>query len=225
MLSATSRANSVIRLTINFESSTDKGFVEACHQLLADHIYLSQQDYGNFLNTPDGMKWFDTENWEGSEQLKDMANEFGKSMCFYTRKDGTMVAIAKFRWVTTSKDGGKSWTQPVRPKSLISAWGKVWAQKTSNNQYIMIYNPHPVHRWPLVILTSNDGITFSNPKSVNGPLPERRYNGKYKDLGVSYHRGLSHWNNDGTWTDDDIWLVYSLNKEDILISRIPVPLQ
>ena len=86
----------------------------------------------------------------------------------------------------------------------------------------LIYNPHPVNRWPMVMLTSDDGVTFRHPKSVNGQLPDRRYEGKYKDIGVSYHRGLSHWNNDGSWKDDDVWLVYSLHKEDILISRIPL---
>lgn len=209
----------------DYNTAKDKGFVEACEQLLDDPIYLAQQDYGNFLNPEDKMKWFNSKNWEGSEQLKDMANEFGKSMCFYTRDDGTIVSISKFRWVTTSKDGGKTWKQPVRPKSLITAWGKVWAQKTPDSKYVIIYNPHPVHRYPLVMLTSNDGITFSNPKSVNGPFSEKRYEGLFKDTGVSYHRGLTKWNNDGTWIDRDMWLVYSLHKEDILISKIPVPVQ
>lgn len=207
-----------------FESSPEEGFVEACRQLLADKLYLSQQDYGYLLDPEDRMKWLNPDNWEGSEQLKDMAKEFGKAMCFYTRKDGTMVALSKFRWVNTSADGGKTWEQPVRPKSLNTGWGKVWAQGTSDDRYVLIYNPHSINRWPLLLLTSADGVTFSHPMSVNGPLPERRYDGKYKDIGVSYHRGLSHWNNDGSWNDENLWLVYSLHKEDIRISRIPLPI-
>ena len=77
---------------------------------------------------------------------------------------------------------------------------------------------------PVLMVTSEDGIAFSHPYSVNGALPDQRYEGKFKGHGISYHRVLSHWNNDGTWTDNDLWLVYSLNKEDILISRIPFPL-
>lgn len=207
-----------------FESSPEERFVQACRQLLADKLYLSQQDYAYLLDPEDRMEWFDPENWEGSEQLKDMASEFGKALCYYERKDGTMVALSKFRWVSTSADGGKTWEQPVRPKSLNTGWGKVWGQGTSDGRYVLIYNPHPINRWPLLLLTSDDGITFSHPMSVNGPLPERRYEGKYKDIGVSYHRGLSHWNNDGTWIDENLWLVYSLHKEDIRISRIPFPL-
>lgn len=208
----------------SFESATDCGFVEACRQLLSDHLYLSQQDYGNLLDPENRMKWFSPNNWKGDAQLKDIASEFGKAMCFFERKDSTLVAISKFRWVTTSPDGGETWAQPVRPKSLITGGGKVWGQRTFDGRYVLIYNPHPRNRWPLVLLTSDDGITFSNPMSINGQLPGQRYEGKSKDTGVSYQRGLSHYNNDGSWKDDALWLVYSLNKEDILISRIPIPL-
>jgi hypothetical protein len=52
-------------------------------------------------------------------------------------------------------------------------------------------------------------------------LPEIRYEGKNKDRGLSYHRGLSKWNNDGSIKDDGVWIVYSVNKEDIVVSRIP----
>ena len=208
----------------SFETASDPGFVEACRLLLADHLYLSQQDYGNLLDPEDRMKWTDPENWEGSDPLKDMASEFGKAMCFFERRDGTLVGLSKFRWVTTSSDGGETWTQPVRPKSLVTGGGKVWGQRTSDGRYALFYNPDPDKRWPLVMLTSDDGITFSEPFALHGSLPGQRYEGKFKGAGYSYHRGLSHWNKDGTWKDDDLWLVYSLNKEDILISRIPFPL-
>lgn len=205
-----------------FETSEDKGFVEACHQLLADHLYLSQQDYGNLLDQEHRMQWFDPKNWQDDDLLRDIATDFGKAMCFFKRQDGTLVAVSKRRWVTTSADSGKTWAQPIRPKSLITGGGKVWGQKISDGRYVLIYNPDIDKRWPLAMLTSNDGITFSNPMSINGELPEQRYEGKFKDKGVSYHRGLSKWNDDGTWKDNAIWLVSSLNKEDILISRIPV---
>jgi hypothetical protein len=73
------------------------------------------------------------------------------------------------------------------------------------------------------MLTSDDGITFRNPYAIHDELPPRRYEGLHKDLGASYHRGLSKWNNDGSRKDDAIWMVYSLNKEDIRVVRITVP--
>jgi len=207
-----------------FETCNDKGFVEACRQLLSDRIYLQQQDYGNMLDPDQRMKWNDPENWEGDNQLKKEADNFGKAMCFFERKDGSMVGIGKNRWVTVSNDNGNTWTQPVKPSSLISGMGKVWGQKAPDGKYLLIYNPHPKNRWPLALLTSHDGIIFSHPYAVHGELPEKRYDGLYKDPGLSYHRGLSNWNNDGSRKDNAVWMVYSLNKEDIKVIRIPCPI-
>ena len=52
-----------------------------------------------------------------------------------------------------------------------------------------------------------------------------RYPGLYKDFGPQYTRGLAEWSNDGSFDPDAIWLVYSVNKEDIWLSRIPLPLK
>ena len=205
-----------------YDSSGDKGFVEACRQLLANRLFLLQQDYGRLLDPVVRMKWNDPKNWEGDAAAKKDADGFGKAMCFFERKDGALVGVGKKRWVTISHDGGGTWEQPVRPESLVSGMGKVWGQKISDGRYALIYNPDPKNRWPLAMLTSDDGITFRNPQAVHGDLPVRRYEGLYKDLGASYHRGLCKWNNDGSWKDDALWLVYSLNKEEIRVIRVPV---
>jgi nicotinamidase-related amidase len=205
----------------SFEKSNDKGFKDACRQLLADKIYLEQQDYGNLLDPSQRMKWNDPSAWNGSDELKKEAGNFGKGMSFFERKDGAIVGLGKKRWVTVSHDNGKTWDQPVRPLSLISGMGKVWGQKTPDERYALVYNPDLSRRWPLIIVTSDDGITFGNPMAVHGELPQRRYDGLYKDPGLSYHRGLSKWNNDCTRTDNAMWMVYSLNKEDIRVIRIP----
>ena len=205
-----------------YDTCAEKGFVEACRQLLADRLFLQQQDYGRLLDSGQRMKWNDPKVWDGDTKLKKDAEDFGKAMCFFERKDGAIVGVGKKRWVTISRDGGRTWEQPVRPESLISNMGKVWGQKTSNGRYALIYNPDLEHRWPLAMLTSDDGITFRDPHAVHGDLPARRYDGLYKDPGASYHRGLGKWNNDGSWKDDALWLVYSLNKEEIRVIRVPV---
>mgnify|MGYP002350043423 CR=1 FL=1 len=206
-----------------YTTSDDKGFVQACDQLLSDHLFLLQQDYGNLLNPENRMKWNDPQNWEGDSLVKQSAVNFGKAMCFFKRKDGAMVGIGKNRWVTISRDKGKTWSQPEKPETFISGMGKVWGQRIPDGRYVLVYNPDLSRRWPLAILTSNDGITFSDPYAIHDELPARRYAGLHKDAGASYHRGLSEWNNDGSFKDDALWLVYSLNKEDIRVVRIPVP--
>jgi hypothetical protein len=61
---------------------------------------------------------------------------------------------------------------------------------------------------------------------VHGELPPQRYVGKYKDLGAQYMRGLAEWANDGSFADKQaMWLIYSVSKEDIWISRVPLPVK
>ena len=205
-----------------FTTAKDSGFVKACEELLADHVFLQQQDYGVLLDPDQRMKWNDPANWEGDEALKKDAAEFGKAICFFHRKDGALVAVMKRRWVTVSQDNGKTWSQPVRPDSLITGMGKVWGQKTSDNRYALIYSPDPSRRWPVAMLTSDDGITFRHPYALHGDIPPKRYEGGGKSPGISYMRGLSDWNNDGSWKDKALWLVYSVNKEEIRVIRVPV---
>jgi hypothetical protein len=205
-----------------YKKAKDRGLVKACKQLLADRLFLQQQDYGNLLDPGQRMKWNDPAKWEGDARLKKDAAEFGKAMCFFQRKDNTLVAVSKRGWVTVSCDGGKNWSQPVRPPSLVTGMGKVWGQQTSDGRYALIYNPDPSRRWPLAMLTGDDGITFRDPHALHEELPAKRYEGNNKSPGASYMRGLSKWNNDGSWKDEGLWLVYSLNKEEIRVIRVPL---
>lgn len=206
-----------------FDTTTNRLFVEACRQLLADKVYLHQQDYGVLLDEPDRMKWFNLTNWVADSYELKAAEDFGKASCFFTRKDGTLVCVNKKRWVTFSHDGGATWKRPIRPPSLITGMGKVWGQPLPDGRYVLIYNPDPSRRWPLAMLTSDDGITFSHPYALHDALPPKRYEGKNKSPGASYHRGLSKWNDDGSWKKDGaLWMVYSLNKEEIRVIRVPV---
>jgi hypothetical protein len=204
-----------------FINAKDAGFVTACQQLLGNHLYLEQQDNGKLLNPADRIKWHDYSLWTGSETERPAEGEFGKAMCFFRRADGALVAVMKKRWVTVSHDDGKTWSQPVRPPSLITNMGKVWGQKTPGGRYILTYNPHASLRYPLVLVTSRDGITFQDMHALHGPLPEVRYTGRAKSRGASYGRGISQWASDGSRKDNAAWLVYSINKEEICVTCIP----
>jgi len=203
------------------DSSSDPGFVEACRQLLANGMFLQQQDYGLLLDPAERMKWNDPANWPDDPRLRHDAEEFGKAMCFFQRDGGEWVGLSKSRWVTVSRDDGKTWTQPDRPSTLITGGGKVWGQRTPTGKYILVYNPHPALRHPLAIVTSDDGVTFSHMRALHGELPPLRFPGKYKDPGASYTRGISLWSSDGSRKEDDaIWLVFSVNKEEIWVCRL-----
>ena len=50
-----------------------------------------------------------------------------------------------------------------------------------------------------------------------------RYGGNYKSYGPQYTRGIQEGN--GIPYDKNLWVTYSVNKEDMWISRIPVPVK
>jgi hypothetical protein len=89
----------------------------------------------------------------------------------------------------------------------------------------MIYIPQSDHRYPMAITRSNDGITFKDMRVIHGEVAPQRYEGRAKDIGPQYLRGVSEWGSDGSREEKDcIWTIYSMNKEDIWVSRIPVPI-
>jgi hypothetical protein len=59
---------------------------------------------------------------------------------------------------------------------------------------------------------------------IQGELPIQRYAGLHRSIGPQYIRGVSHWANDGSRSENVMWLVYSMAKEDIWVSRVPLPM-
>ncbi|MHC4213317.1 MAG: hypothetical protein ACYSWP_08100, partial [Planctomycetota bacterium] len=146
-----------------------------------------------------------------------------KAFNWYTRKDGNVVGLFKAGYTVLSKDGGKTWTDIKMLPSVIVGHAKMWAQQTDDGRYAFVWNPHFEWRYPLVVATSDDGYTFSNMACVHGELPFMRYRGDAKDVGPQYIRGISPGN--GNPPGNDLWLAYSLHKEDIWVSRIPLPIR
>jgi len=76
-----------------------------------------------------------------------------------------------------------------------------------------------------VVTASDDGITFRDMQVVHGEVPPRRYIGQGKDMGPQYVRGIAEWAGDTPSIDKSaVFVIYSLSKEDIWVSRIPVPI-
>jgi hypothetical protein len=196
-----------------YQASTDKEFVNACDELLANHLYLEQQDGGDLL---------------GDQRMKPYngaPRDFGKAFCFFHRPDGTLIGIAKKAYVVESHNDGKTWSGPTRLESFKGGTAKEWIQRTSDGQFAWAHDPFPADRYPLVVLTSPDGITFRDMRVVHGEVPRQRYAGLNKNIGPQYVHGITSWANDGSRTDSAMWLAYSVNKEDIWVSRVPVPIR
>ena len=208
-----------------FEKSEDEGFKAACREAVNNRPLLEQQDYGVFLGER-RMKWHDEKNWPGGK-IGGFGDfwVFGKAQCFYHRADGTLMSISKMGFVTQSADEGQTWSLPVIPKGVVGGSGKLWAQKTPDGRYAMIYIPQRSARYPMAVTTSDDGITFTNMRVIHGEVSPQRYAGRAKGGGPQYLRGVAEWGGDAPSLDkNSIWVIYSVNKEDIWVSRIPVPI-
>jgi hypothetical protein len=191
-----------------YKKSIDQGFVEACEALLADKLMTLQ--------------WRDEDRGlDGFYEVR----EAGSALSYFHRKDGQVVALWKHSRSALSSDGGRTFSKPVKVPTLVMSGGKVWGQRTEDGRYALAYNPidNSEYRYPLILVTGEDGIIFDNMLLVQGEVPPRRFYGRWKDFGPCYTRGIVEGNGDPP--GKDLWLTYSMNKEDMWVSRIPTPVR
>lgn len=207
----------------DYRAARDRGLIEACDALLADRIYLEQQDHGVLLGDR-RMPWHDPRAWPGGVVPGDDAKwTCGKAWSFLQRPDGVWLGTCKMGYSTLSRDG-VNWSMPVIPPSLVVGKAKTFAHRAPNGQCLLAYNPSRRQRFPLAVVHGTDGQKFGGMRIVHGQLPIQRYEGRHRSIGPQYVRGVSRWSDDGSRSDAAVWLVYSVNKEDIWISRLPLPL-
>ena len=188
-----------------YQKSKDKGFIEACDELLANPLMMQQ--------------W--VEEADRDDPLIPVKKEY-KALSFYHLPNGNVVGLWKHALTATSNNEGKTWTVPLRAPGFVNANAKIWGQKTSDNKYATVYNPSEF-RWPLALSVSNNGIEYDKLLLVNGEISTMRYGGNYKSYGPQYVRGIQEGN--GIPADSNLWVAYSMNKEDMWISRIKVPIR
>jgi hypothetical protein len=144
-----------------------------------------------------------------------------KAFCYYHLPNGNVVGLWKYALTSISKNEGNTWQyNPLRAPGFVNANAKIWGQKISDGKYATVYNPSEF-RWPLAVSVSNDGLDYKNLLLVNGEITSLRYGGAYKSYGPQYVRGIQEM--DGTPPNGNMWVTYSMNKEDMWVSKIPVP--
>ena len=191
----------------SYKDSTDAGFVAACDALLADKLVTAQ--------------WWEEEQLDesGFYRVK------GKALSTVTRPDGSVLGIWKNRLVATTTDKGETWTEKVFAENIPQNASKYWLQRTGDGRYGLVFNPTARNRYPLAIATSDDSATVSNLWTVHGELPDQRFGGYLKNMGPQYVRGIEAFDSGDAIASakDAFWLTYSVNKEDIWVARVPVP--
>ncbi len=190
-----------------YTTSKDKGFVAACEEILANPLMMQQM----------------VEEQDRNDPLIPIQKDY-KAFSFYHLPDGNrVVGLWKHALTTISPDGGKTWPNPViRAPHFVNSNAKIWGQRTSDGRYATVYNPSEF-RWPLGISTSADGLDYTDLWLVHGEITPMRYGGAYKSYGPQYVRGIQE--GDGIPPDKNLWVTYSVNKEDLWIASVPVPVR
>lgn len=189
-----------------YKQSRDKGFIAACDELLSRPLEMQQ--------------W--VEEADRDDPLIPLKSQL-KAFSYYHLPDGKVVGFWKHALTSVSADEGKTWLyKPLRAPGFVNSNAKIWAQKTSDGKYLTVYNPSEF-RWPLALSVSDDGLEYKNLLLVNGEITSMRYGGNYKSYGPQYVRGILEMN--GNPPGSDAWVSYSVNKEDIWVAKIPVPVE
>ena len=190
----------------HFSKSSDYGFVKGCEEFLNNRLLTQQM-------------------WEEERLDTEFFTQPGaEALSYYTLPDGDVVGLYKKSLVTKTSDKGETWTDKEVDYSIETSTGKVWGQKTTDGRYALAYNPSTdsAHRWPIAVVTGDNGQDFDDLLAVTPEVSPYKYNGLYKNLGPQYIRGICEAN--PQTEDNSMWLTYSVNKEDIWVSRIPLPI-
>ena len=189
-----------------YKSSADKGLIAACEEILHTPLLMQQM----------------VEESDRDDPLVPLKKDL-KAFNYYRLPGGKIVGLWKYALTSITTDEGHTWKyNPTRAPGFVNANAKIWGQRTSDGKYVTVYNPSEF-RWPLALSVSDDGLHYKNLLLVNGEITSMRYGGAYKSYGPQYVRGIQEMN--GTPPGGNLWVVYSMNKEDIWISKIPVPIR
>jgi hypothetical protein len=122
-------------------------------------------------------------------------------------------------YASFSFDDGKTWTVPTRT-GLPDACARSNAGKLPDEQVYVINNIIPMNpgglggRSMLAISLSRDGLNFDRTAIIRFISPPLRYKGLEKTIGYQYPHSVV--------AEDDLWVIYSVNKEDVEVTRIPL---
>jgi len=132
----------------------------------------------------------------------------------------TALEASKSRrdYASFSFDDCRTWTVPTRT-SFPDACAKSNAGTLPDGQVYVINNVLPLStkfggRQLLGISLSRDGLNFDRVAVIRFVAPPMRYEGRAKSGGYAYPHSVV--------VCDHLWVIYSVNKEDIEIARIPL---
>ena len=139
----------------------------------------------------------------------------------YAAPDGSLVMLFRdqassfVKLASVSSDYGESWSAPSQ-MNIPDSRSKQCAGTLPDGRTFWVGNPTGnKSRRLLVLALSEDGYCFDKAFLLASPdnLPPRRHEGRYKTLGYNYPKA--------TVIGGDLWISFSVNKEDAVLFRIP----
>lgn len=144
----------------------------------------------------------------------------------YQRPDGSLVRLYRdfsergFLYASQSTDGGATFSTPVQTNIPD------WPAKSTSGQlpdgrtylignFIPEFTNSPRRRDPLILAISRDGINYDWAAAIRFDAPWYQYPGHGKITGFQYPSA--------TVVGDDLWVIYANAKEDIEVTKIPIP--
>ncbi|MBN2293305.1 MAG: exo-alpha-sialidase [Pirellulales bacterium] len=152
----------------------------------------------------------------------------------YRRGDGVLVRLYRDEgpsdflyshclYASLSRDNGKLWTKPAQT-NIPDSPSRSSAGNLPDGRCFIVGNQvaepfsKRIHkhytRDPLVISVSRDGKSFDFSAAIRAGAPNIRARGSGKGRGYQYPATEI--------VGDDLWVLYSVGKEDIAISRVPL---
>ena len=126
-------------------------------------------------------------------------------------------------YASLSRDGGKSWTKPVRT-NIPDSPSRSSAGSLPDGRCYLVGNQvaepfskreHKHYtRDPLVVSVSEDGVSFDRAAAIRTGAPGLRARGGGKGRGYQYPATVI--------VGDSLWVLYSVGEEDIAISCVPL---
>ena len=143
---------------------------------------------------------------------------------FYQTDDGIIHMLLRSRtphlWVTESDDDGTTWSKPAQT-DFTDNQAKFHTGRLPDGRFYHIGNPDPRTRGtgfplrcPLVLSLSADGYLFDTEIILADHVYQRRFQGRQKVGIYAYPHTLIR--------DGYLHVVFSINKEDICVMRVPL---
>lgn len=198
-------------------------FIEGPRRLPSGRLLLSGEHVGAeretqrmkllYTDQPDGLG-----GWQEARIAMEKLSVFNYTEPnYFSRGKGTLVMSFRnrsgFLQASESTDGGQSWSVPAKT-NFRDCRSRFSAGNLPDGTAFLINNPGPHHRRYLTIALSQDGKTFDRAFMIHGKRIRHRHGGRTKSLGWQYPNAL-------VWKDY-LHVAYSINKEDLGVSRIPL---